>query len=259
MPIWEYAASAEELVAPQGGHSCAYCCATLTTLACTSEGTYDDVLTSRDVLACPCCGWWYVHSYMSQHLAQQQVQTWESASGVLRNLDLTDLTVPVEEIRSYLCANFRSRFDLPPRLLEETVASVFKSLGYRVRVTGRCGDGGIDVVLDGDQGDTVGVQVKRYRASIGVEQIRAFAGALLLGGYTKGVYVTTSRFQSGTRTTTERFKDRGIGIELLDAEQFYQALRISQRSAYQYSDDASAPFNKCKLYLIKHQSGYIEE
>jgi hypothetical protein len=75
-----------------------------------------------------------------------------------------------------------------------------------------------------------------------VEAIRALAGALLLGGYTKGIFVTTSHFQSGADRTVALASARGVPIELVDAQRFYDALGIVQREMYQYADESAAPF-----------------
>jgi restriction system protein len=177
----------------------------------------------------------------------------------LRNLDLTDLTLPLGEVRSYLAAKYSDRFSAAPRLFEDVVASVFRDCGYRTRVTGRSGDDGIDVILDGDKGDTIGVQVKRYQSSIEMEQIRALAGALVLQGLTRGIFVTTSRFQSGAHSTVERFAARSIRIELFDAQRFYEALRIAQRKAFSATDFRRGPFDGCELEDMLFESGRIEE
>lgn len=85
-------------------------------------------------------------------------------------------------------------------------------------------------------GVEIGVQVKRYRNRIKVEQIRALAGALVLRGLTKGVFVTTSDFQRGVDTTTRRYAARGIGIELLNSERFYDALRLGQLTSFHHAE-----------------------
>ena len=92
-----------------------------------------------------------------------------------RNLNLSDLTLPIQEVRDFLTANFESRFTVHPRLFEETVASVFRDLGYEVIVTGYSTDDGIDVILERG-GETIGVQVKRWKNSIKVGQIRELVG-----------------------------------------------------------------------------------
>lgn len=112
------------------------------------------------------------------------------------------------------------------------VGSVFKSLGYHVVVTGRSNDGGIDAVLEGASGIRIGVQVKRYRNKIEAEQIRAFTGALVIEGFTRGIYVTTSAFRPGAKRAAEKSEVRGHPISLVDADGFLAALSVAQREFY---------------------------
>lgn len=74
----------------------------------------------------------------------------------------------------------------------------------------------------------IAVQVKRYRDSIEVAQIRELLGAMVLRGYTKGVFVTTSRFQAGAKCTVMQAAERGMAVELVDGERFLHSLRIAQ-------------------------------
>ncbi|MCK4140629.1 restriction endonuclease [Ralstonia pseudosolanacearum] len=157
------------------------------------------------------------------------------AAGSLRELDLSDIRQPLEDIRHYLTIHYEKRYQLHPRLFEETVASVFRDRGFYARVTSYSGDGGIDVILE-RPGETIGVQVKRYKNAISAEQIRSLAGALFIGGYTKGVFVTTSRFQPGGTEVSALARARGIAIELLDAPRFLDELKIAQRSKFETED-----------------------
>jgi restriction endonuclease Mrr len=84
--------------------------------------------------------------------------------------------------------------------------------------------------------------VKRYKNLISVDQIRSFAGALLINGMTRGMFVTTSSFQSGAERTSALAGMRGIAVELVDAQRFYDALGIAQRNAYETLADRSAPY-----------------
>ena len=128
-----------------------------------------------------------------------------------------------------MTAKYDSRFSINPRLFEEVVASVFKSIGYNVNVTGFSNDGGIDVVLEKTKDDRIGVQVKRYKNKIKVEQIRAFAGALILSEFSKGIFVTTSDFQPAAVKASEIFTAKTLPIQLINANQFYDALKITQK------------------------------
>jgi restriction system protein len=160
---------------------------------------------------------------------------------------LNDVSIPVEELRRYLLVKYSDRFNIHPKKYEEIVGSVFSDFGYRVRVTSYSGDEGIDIfIFDGDNDSTVGIQVKRYKGNISAEQIRSFIGALVLKGITKGVYVTTSEYQKGAeRAAAIAQSSLGIGVNLLDSEKFYDAMKIATRSIYWEPEDISAPYFEC--------------
>jgi restriction system protein len=192
------------------------------------------------VSLCSTCGWWKAIEdyecnpiYSSHDPGPLRELTLARRAGVavLREFDLSDLTLPLHEVRQFLLAKFSQRFTMHPRLFEMTVASVFESAGFDVVLTAYTKDGGIDVILQGTEG-TVGVQVKRWRNSVDVDQIRALAGALLQHGHTRGVFVTTSKFQSGVKRTVAQLASRGYPIELIDAPRLFDALKIGLRPAY---------------------------
>jgi restriction system protein len=151
-------------------------------------------------------------------------------AGSLRRLDLSNSELPLEQVRDYLTARFEARFEVHPRVFEDVVASVFRDQGYEARVTAYSNDGGIDVILEYGKESTIGVQVKRYKEKITVAQIRELTGALVIGGHAKGIFVTTSEFQSGAFSTAAASAYRGFPIELVDAPRFFEELKIAQLS-----------------------------
>lgn len=175
---------------------------------------------------CPACGWWKYG--VGTSIGGNPPTSFEVKFASLKILDLTDISIPVSDVRSYLTARYESRFEIHPRMFEEVVASVFRDHGYQARTTAYSGDGGIDVVLDGSNGSTIGVQVKRYKGRIAVDQIRELTGALVIEGHTRGVFVTTSDFQAGAGATAQRSAERGYPIDLVDAAAFLGALKIAQ-------------------------------
>jgi restriction system protein len=175
------------------------------------------------------------------------------AAAQLREFNLTGTSEPIEEIRSYLAANYDARSKIHPRVFEETVASVFRGLGYDARVTAYSGDDGIDVVLDGPDDQLIGIQVKRQANRVAVKAIRELAGALLIGGYTRGIFVTTSDFQSGAQRTADLSALSGKPIELLNAEKFFDALKLVQRKMYVDNGDSTAPFTRSRLVDLGEQ------
>lgn len=195
---------------------------------------------------CQTCGWWVVTRHWNLWYGEEE-PVWfaNSACGVLANLDLNDLSIPTTELNDYLVAKYKSRIEVHPRKMELIVASIFKSIGYQVRITAYSRDGGIDLyVFDGNNNDIIGVQVKRYRNKIEAEQIRSFAGALLLNGLEHGIYVTTGEFTSGALMLQDGYKSKGFRIELWDAKKLYDALLINKTKPYASASDPSAPFFK---------------
>lgn len=203
--------------------------------------------TSRRVCVCPACGWWTVSEILTVKELLKLTRVKYGAAGALQQLDISDQSLPISKIRQYIAARYDARLEIHPRRFEEVVGSVYANLGYDTLVTGYSGDGGIDIILEGTNGQRLGVQVKRTKNAITVEQIRSLVGALYLRGLTRGVFVTTSSFPRGARLAARMAALRGTPVELVDASRFYDALRIVQRKLYESSSDPSAPFTAATL------------
>jgi len=178
---------------------------------------------------CPACGWWIAEDRAV--LPAMYWQHWAvtlASAPVLEELALDDIDLPLQQVRRYLMRKFEARASMHPRLFELTVASVFGDLGYQAYATAYSNDGGVDVILEDGSGARVGVQVKRRRDAVNVEQIRAFLGALMLGGYTRGAYVSASRFRRGAREAAQRSTQAVMPIELVDANRFFDMLGYAQ-------------------------------
>ena len=179
---------------------------------------------------CDKCGWWRIQKDVS--VSGKHWQIWQffyGAAGILKKLDLSDIKTPVDEISKYLFVKYESRFKIHPRLFEDVTGEVFKNIGYDVVVTGYSNDGGIDVILEKET-KQIGVQVKRYKNKIKVDQIRELTGALFLGDLPQGIFVTTSDFQKGVYKTVKKSLDRGIPIELINSKRFYEILNLTTKT-----------------------------
>lgn len=219
-------------------HTCLYCKTLLRALRGVPPTSKDRSGASGK--CCPVCGWWYV-----QEVYEGNHDHYYGGFARLKNLDVNDINAPIDEVRQYLLARYELRFNVHPRILEETVAAIFRSVGYSARITAYSGDNGIDVYLDGPSDALVGVQVKRWRGAIKVEQIHSLAGALIVNRCTSGVFVTTSEFQRGAKSNAERFwAEAGIPIELVNSERLYEALMITRRRRAQGGSDLTAPWNR---------------
>lgn len=237
MSIWTYnEISREAEHFDWQNKACAFCKGDLDALK-DVEGT-EMSNSIEQVSVCNQCGWWMAQKSFTSTHSVHRIMTIirHGAAASLQELDLTDISLPVDEVRDYLTARFEKRMSINPRLFEETVGSIFRDLGWGVKVTAYSGDDGIDAFLEKD-GQTIGVQVKRYRSKIQVEQIRSLAGALVLNGLTKGIFVTTSSFQRGAAATAERLATNGYAIELIDSHKLFDALKIAQRERYSSGRD----------------------
>jgi restriction system protein len=262
MGIWEHAHTNAVPSLDLIGSHCPYCRVPLREYeADWDEPRYVEHTSSFDsVWLCPLCGWWHTYRQTQGSILGNDIgpngekgpygTLIMASTGVLKNLSLRDIEVPIEEVRAFLTARYDRRFEVHPSLMERTVASVFSDLGYSALVTGRSGDNGIDIVLSDNGTDLVGVQVKRHKDRIAVEQIRSLAGALVLGGYTRGMFVTTSSFQAGASRTVATFADRGLPIELVDASRFLDTLRVAQLNSYSERAIDDLPFSQAPTMCI---------
>lgn len=101
--------------------------------------------------------------------------------------------------------------------------------------------------------EKIGVQVKRHRNSISVEQIRSLAGAMVVNDVTKGVFVTTSRFERGSARTVDLLRVRGYPIELIDAPRFFDMLNLTQIDAPESLEQIDIQRCLSSMKTIEHQ------
>lgn len=123
---------------------------------------------------------------------------------------------PSQDIRQQL----RNRLlELDSQKFENVVGRLLKALGMEdVRVTGRTADGGIDAEATIPVINVkVAVQAKKYQLqnSVGIDPVQRLIGSMITGGYTRGIFITTSSFTAGARETAERPDSR---IILMDGE-----------------------------------------
>ncbi|NPA26862.1 MAG: restriction endonuclease [Chloroflexi bacterium] len=103
--------------------------------------------------------------------------------------------------------------DYGPFEFEQAVAEIFRRLGYKVRLTRKSADKGIDIWLWDAHGQRIGVQCKRYAKPIAAHHIREFIGALVNARVDMGVFVTTSTF---TDAAYETARSSPVQLRLVD-------------------------------------------
>ncbi len=109
-----------------------------------------------------------------------------------------------------------------PSDFEAWTGQLLRRQGYRdVRVTGRRGDLGIDLLAVDPRGRTVGIQCKRYAAKsrVSSRDMQLFYGMLVHHRLEHGVYVTTSTFTHAARALASEHD-----IDLYDRERLARIL-----------------------------------
>lgn len=177
---------------------------------------------------CPVCGWWCVVREIQYETPVKAYSAYQWAAGALTSALPPSIDSPIDEVRKHLCIRYGDRFSIEPYQFEKVVASILKSYALDVQITSRSNDGGLDVIGMDCSGDAFGVQVKRYRGVIKIEQLRSFVGALVLQGFPQGMFVTTSDFPAGANSVCKKAELKGIKLSLMNSEKLLEMLKVAQ-------------------------------
>jgi len=155
---------------------------------------------------------------------------------VKEGAEATPLT-PDEQIRlgysrlqTNLAAEVLERVrQVSPKFFEELVVELLVAMGYggsredASSVVGGGGDEGIDGIIKEDRLglDTIYIQAKRWKDSVGRPDIQRFAGALQGQRARKGVFITTSTFTADARSYAGGLQTT---IVLIDGPQLAQLM-----------------------------------
>lgn len=153
--------------------------------------------------------------------------------------DIASTTTPVEtiehavkaidhDLRIALLARIRK---LDPVTFERLILALLVAMGYgggraeMARQTPRSNDDGIDGVIKEDALglDLVLIQAKRYNPPtvVGRPEMQSFVGSLAGNGTSKGIFVTTSTFNSNAKSYVDRVPNR---IILIDGDELAQLM-----------------------------------
>ncbi len=98
--------------------------------------------------------------------------------------------------------------------------AAFSRIGCETSVTAYSHDGEIDIVLNRGDAETVGVQVKRRRRSIGVERIREFRGRWSLMAAPVASTFPQADIGEARQLLAARCSARRVPVELVAADDF---------------------------------------
>ncbi len=129
-----------------------------------------------------------------------------------------------------------------PEAFERLVIQLLLKMGYgggergASEHLGGSGDGGVDGVINQDVLglDRVYIQAKRWKDSVGVDRIYAFAGSLEAKKATKGVLLTTSTFTAGARKALDTMAKRVVLIDGQELVRHMTTYGLGVRTTRQY-------------------------
>lgn len=247
MSIWKYSESNILTESMIQGHRCMFCNVIMKDIY--KESVYEK---NKEINICHVCGWWYIveQELCTYRIGGNYAFNCFGARGTLKRLDLIDVNQPIQDVENYLKVKYEDRYNVHPKIFEDVVGAVFRNIGYISNVTAYSQDGGIDVILYNCNGDKVGVQVKRYKNSIRVSQIREFLGALIQNDMTKGIFVTTSKFQKGASKAVDKFSEQNYKIKLIDCDKFFDLLQISHTKQCETYEEFIGIYGDIKLEMI---------
>jgi restriction system protein len=136
------------------------------------------------------------------------------------------LALQIEQQNNGVRKQFRARlFQLSPGDFETVIGKLLVAIGFEeVAVTGRSGDGGIDVRGTLVVGDVIrtrmAVQVKRWKNNVQAPVVQQVRGSL--GTHEQGLIISTSDFSAGARSEAER--PNAVPVALMNGEQLVALL-----------------------------------
>lgn len=136
------------------------------------------------------------------------------------------LTQRIEQHNGEMRRKLHERLrDLSPTAFERLVGDLLGAIGFvEVSVTGRSGDGGIDVRGTLVVGDVIrtrmAVQAKRWKHNVQAPVVQQVRGSL--GTHEQGLIITTSDFSTGARD--EAARPNAVPVGLMNGEQLVALL-----------------------------------
>ena len=132
-----------------------------------------------------------------------------------------------DEVTTWRDTLLETLLTMRPGAFERLVQRFLRESGFtQVEVTGKSGDGGIDgkgiMRLGGLLSFHVIFQCKRYRGSVGSNQVRDFRGAMI-GRADKGLLITTGNFTKDA--VKEATRDGAPAIDLIDGDMLITKLQ----------------------------------
>jgi restriction system protein len=115
---------------------------------------------------------------------------------------------------------------LSPSGFEKHVADLFRAKGYEAKVSGKTGDGGVDIQLRQNERKAI-VQCKRYEKNVGVKVVREFCSVASQNAADEAFLVTSSGYTVEARKWAKKEP-----IILIDGDELIEWTKLLRFGAY---------------------------
>lgn len=120
-------------------------------------------------------------------------------------------------------SNIHQIDDMTGIQFEEFLVQLFMKQGYRATMTKSSGDFGADLVLKGN-GETIVVQAKRYKSSVGVKAVQEIIAAIRMYDANSAWVVTNSYFTKQAQTLASH-----NDVRLIDRDELLELIQNTRR------------------------------
>lgn len=182
-------------------------------------------------IRCRLCGWGYSWLHAEVVSGGFLEDDYRIKERILRGFRISSSRVALAELGTHLRRRFSDIYSLSPYRFEELIGDIFRQVGYRVEMTKRSRDGGVDLFLLTGENQRIGiVQCKRYRQDrkVDISLVSQLLGTQLAFDIKQAVLVTTSTFTQPARqrSVSPALARHGFKVELRDAADILRMLRV---------------------------------
>jgi restriction system protein len=193
-----------------------------------------DAIRNYIMFICHSCGW---HQLREETHYEETIANWaHQYHSLLEAIDISRNDVLISDLRRHLIKNWEDKKLISAKKAEDLVRDLLKEYlhGDILKVTTNVNspDGGIDLFVcssDGIIGAAIQVKRRITKNVEPVEQVRNFVGALVIEGYSKGIFVTTAeKFSKPAQriASSSNLVKHKLELELIDGEKLLEMLKV---------------------------------
>jgi hypothetical protein len=188
-------------------------------------------IEDRNMRNCPLCGWGYYILEKEVYFDGFLENAYLTCERFLRKFKISSSEIALQELGTHLKRRFSDIYSLESYRFEELIGDIYRQMKFKIEMTKRSVDGGVDLFLLSDGGNRICiVQCKRYKQNrkIGVSVVRELLGTQLQFDVRRAILVTTSTFTTPARKGALKSGviENKFEVEFVDASDLLKMLKV---------------------------------